>query len=93
MKLKSNGKGLSSYDTQDHSHRVIKHEGRSWSGAIGSYSWVKWVAISLTDKNSEGFPAVNAQGDTLAQLKKNLERYLNDKEAGVVQHPGKYGVC
>lgn len=90
-KLVRNGKGLSSYDTLDHQYRVIKHEGRSRSGHRGAYAWTKWVAISLTEKNAQGFPLTVAEGSTLKTLKTRLARYLADKAAGVVKAPLQYG--
>ena len=86
-KLVSNGKGLSSYDAQDHGYRVIKHEGRSCGRP-----WTKWVAFSLTETNSLGFPLVVAEGSTLKNLKARLGRYLSDKAAGAVKAPSQYGV-
>lgn len=92
IKLVSNGKGLSSYDTPDHQYRVIKHEGRSWSGSRGSYAWTKWVAFSMTETNNQGFPLTVAEGSTIKSLKTRLARYLAYRAAGCVLHYSKYGV-
>lgn len=93
IKLVRNGQGLSSYDTPDHQFRVIKHEGRTWSGKLGPHAYTRWVAFSLTEKNVQGFPLTVAEGSTLTSLRTRLARYLDDVAAGCARPPFRYGVC
>ena len=62
---------------------VTKHTGRSWSASRGSHAWTKWSAvvpalIPEVLKTDGAHESEIAQGSTLAQCRKHLERYAAD---------------
>ena len=91
MKLVSVGKGLSTYETEDHLYRVTKHEGLTLMGSR-SHRYTRWLALSVTEKRPDGYPLRVAESDSLSGLRTRLGAYLRDKAAGTVQRLSMYGV-
>ena len=75
---------------------VTKHTGRSWSASRGSHAWTKWSAvvpalIPEVLKTDGAHESEIAQGSTLAQCRKHLERYAADFAAGALGRRHRYG--